>query len=91
MFSRVAPQVAKDFDGAKVQFGGRYIVQFVKDDLVVDVEIDPGKPMALYPDRMTARKDGKLIELPLQQKEAIAARVAEGMTTLGVEFEVIRG
>ena len=89
MFTRIAPQVAEDSEGFRVQVADRYTVEYVGKALRAQVEVDFGVITTIYPKTLKAhRTSGGSVSMSADEAAEVLRRIQDGLTCLGVRYEM---
>ncbi|HQR24498.1 MAG TPA: hypothetical protein PL152_00585 [Steroidobacteraceae bacterium] len=91
MFTRIAPQRARDTDGAIVQVGSRDRIEYARGEITAVLDADFALVTGIYPDSLTIRKaGGALATISDEEREAIFCKIKEGLDCLGIRYEECR-
>lgn len=86
MFIRLAPQKVKHSDGYIVQSAGREKIEYIEQEMVVEIERDIGKTMGIYRDSIKVKK-GEKEYLSNDEQQVILERVGKALDFMGTEYE----
>jgi hypothetical protein len=93
MFNRIAPQRAQHSLGFIVQTGGRFAIQYLEKDFVVEVMTDLTDAIApLYVDTLAINKAGTIPSgLSPERAKVILDRIKDGLDCLEIKYEICEG
>ena len=89
MFTQIAPQKVRHSSGYIVQIGSRHAVEYYDARCKASVEVEFGKPNAVYASTLTAGcLSGSPLNLLDTEKAEIIQRIVEGLRAMGSSAEI---